>query len=254
MRGLSEAAASFVGGHLLLAGQLLDSDPQTAYAHAAAARQRAPRLPVVREAVAESAYAAEHYQEALTEFRTIRRMSGDDAYLPAMADCERALGRPLEALKIIKQALPDVQEVEQVIELRLVEAGVRAELGQKDEALRLLRAEIEQVGQAGTALARARLRYAYADHLEDAGELEEAQQWFTAAAKLDVDGATDATERIDALLGVTIDFDDSDDESDESEDDPDDESEDFEEPDDSEEESDDSDDAADDPDDPDEPR
>ena len=207
LRGLSEDAAAYVGGHLLLAGRLIEDDPQAAYAHAAAARQRAPRLPVVREAVAETAYAAEQYQEALNEFRTIRRMSGDDAYLPAMADCERALGHLQEALKLIKQALPAAQEIDQVVELCLVEAGVRAELGQKDEALRLLRTQIERVGQRGPKLARARLRYAYADHLEDAGDLDGAQQWFAAAATLDADGVTDAAERIDAILGVAIEFD-----------------------------------------------
>ncbi len=211
LRGLSEEAAEFVGAHLLMAGRLIDDDPETAYAHALAARSRAPRLPIVREAAAETAYAAERYQQALTEFRTIRRMSGDDDYLPAMADCERALGRPHEALKLIKQGLPGARDVSQLVELRLVEAGVRADLGQNNEALRLLRAEIESIGPHAPKLARARLRYAYADHLEQAGDAAAAERWFASAALLDVDGTTDASERLAALQGVTIDYDEDED-------------------------------------------
>ena len=33
----------------------------------------------------------------------LRRMTGGDEYLPAMADCERALGRPAAALKLVKE-------------------------------------------------------------------------------------------------------------------------------------------------------
>ena len=204
---MSEETAAFVGAHLLMAGRLVDDDPETALAHAEAARSRAPRLPVVREAVGETAYAAGHYQQALAEFRTIRRMSGGDEYLPAMADCERALGRPQEALKIIKQGLPKAQDVSQVVELRLVEAGVRADMGQRNEAVRLLRSEIERTGQRGPKVARARLRYAYADLLVQAGDVDGAEQWFLAAAALDAEETTDALERVADLRGISVDFD-----------------------------------------------
>jgi len=207
LRGVSEETAAFVGAHLLMAGRLVDDDPETALAHAEAARSRAPRLPVVREAVGETAYAAGHYQQALAEFRTIRRMSGGDEYLPAMADCERALGRPQEALKIIKQGLPKAQDVSQVVELRLVEAGVRADMGQRNEAVRLLRSEIERTGQRGPKVARARLRYAYADLLVQAGDVDGAEQWFLAAAALDAEETTDALERVADLRGISVDFD-----------------------------------------------
>ena len=88
----------------MLAGQLIDEEPELAYAHAEAARRRAARLPIVREAAAETAYAAGRYDVALSEFRALRRMTGTDDYLPVMADCERALGRPQNALKLAKEA------------------------------------------------------------------------------------------------------------------------------------------------------
>ena len=73
---------------------MIDDDPETAYQHSLAARTRAPRLAVVREATGEAAYAAGHYAEALAELRAAKRMNGATAYLPIMADCHRALGNP----------------------------------------------------------------------------------------------------------------------------------------------------------------
>lgn len=212
LRSLTTEHADVVGAHLMMAGQLIDTDPELAYAHAEAARRRAARLPITREATGETAYAAGHYAVALNEFRALRRMSGGDEYLPAMADCERALGRPQAALRLVKEGLAANPDVSQLVELRLVEAGVRVDTGQSAEAVRLLRTELERIGGRGPKLARARLRFAYADLLEAAGELELAERWFAAAARLDVDQATDAAERAEALQGVTIIFDDSEDE------------------------------------------
>jgi tetratricopeptide (TPR) repeat protein len=217
LRSLTPEHAEVVGAHLLMAGMLIDSDPELAYAHAEAARRRAARLPVTREATGETAYAAGHYDVALNEFRALRRMSGTTEYLPAMADCERALGRPQAALKLVAEGMAAQPDVAQAVELRLVEAGVRVDAGQADEALRLLRTTLEQVGTRGPKLARARLRFAYADLLEFSGENELAERWFTSAAALDVEQVTDAEERAAALQGVTIVFDDSDeDDSEES--------------------------------------
>jgi hypothetical protein len=58
LKGVSPATAHTIGGHLLMVGQLMDVDPAAALAHAQAAKRRGGRLQVVREAVAESAYAA----------------------------------------------------------------------------------------------------------------------------------------------------------------------------------------------------
>ena len=97
LRSLPKDLAEIVAAHLVVAGQLVDDDPELAYAHAEAARRRAARLPIVREAAAETAYAAGRYDVALSEFRALRRMTGSPDYLPVMADCERALGRPHNA-------------------------------------------------------------------------------------------------------------------------------------------------------------
>ncbi len=52
----------------------------------------------------------------------------------------------------------------------------------------------------------ARLYYAYADALLDAGREEEARDWFGKAAAADADDETDATERFEELDPVVFDY------------------------------------------------
>lgn len=215
LRGLPQELAEIVASHLVVAGQLIEDDPEQAYAHAEAARRRAARLPIVREAAAETAYAAGIWDVALSEFRALRRMTGTHDYLPVMADCERALGRPHHALKLAREA--DRLELDPGlrIEMTIVEAGARADLDQHPEALRLLqRAVADTKPSPPVRLPVARLRYAYAEALLQGGDETEARRWFAAAASLDTEGELDAGQRVDELDGLLIDFD-----EDESEDD-----------------------------------
>jgi tetratricopeptide (TPR) repeat protein len=209
LRSLPKDLAEIVAGHLVLAGQLVDSDPALAYAHAEAARRRAARLPIVREAAAETAYAAGHYDVALSEFRALRRMTGSDDYLPVMADCERALGRPQNALKLARESDRHDLDPALRVEMTIVEAGARADLGQHPEARRILERAVREASPGPElALAHARLQYAYADVLLRAGQQEEARNWFASAARLDSEQQTDAQQRVDELDGFRIEFDD----------------------------------------------
>ncbi len=198
LRSLSKLNADIVAGHLAAAGLALDTDPQQALAHARAARGRASRVAAVREAVGIAAYHAQEWAEALTELRTARRISGDARNLPLLADCERALGRPTQALRVIDD--PGVARLDPEIraELFIVVAGARRDLGQLDAALAILaRGGLDRDRpKPGSA----RLWYAYADALEASGRTEDATTWFAASAALDVDGDTDAAERAAALL------------------------------------------------------
>ncbi len=211
LRGLPKELAEIVAAHLVAAGQLVDDDPELAYAHAEAARRRAARLPIVREAAAETAYAAGHYDTALSELRAIRRMTGSDDYLPMMADCERALGRPEAALKLAKEAKRGRLDPAQRVEMILVESGARGDLGQQAEAERILEAAIADLPPTSVRRpAAARLRYAYAEALLRRGSPAEARSWFEAAAELDQNGETDAQARVDELDGLVLSFDPSD--------------------------------------------
>jgi len=176
-------------------------------------KRRAARLSIAREALAETAYAAGRYDVALAEFRALRRMTGSPDYLAVLADCERALGRPEAALRLVKEGEQAVTDPALLIELRIVQAGARADLGQRPEALRLLADQIESPRGAVPKPSQARLRYAYAALLLEQGDTAAAEQWFTAAERIDPDG-TDALDRLDEINGTVLitDFDDEDDE------------------------------------------
>ena len=197
LKGLPEKLASRVARHLAAAGLFLDQDPELAYRHALAARARAPRLAVVREAAGEAAYVAGHYAEALADLRAAKRMNGATAYLPMMADCHRALGQPDQAVKLAKS--PSVASFPPAAkaEMTIVEAGARRDLGQVDAALRILE-QAPLMSKSRDAWV-VRLRYAYADALEEAGRTEEALAWFHRTEAIDADEITDAAERAEAL-------------------------------------------------------
>jgi tetratricopeptide (TPR) repeat protein len=197
LKGLPEKLAARVARHLAAAGMLIDDDPEAAYQHALAARQRAPRLAVVREAAGEAAYAAGHYAEALADLRAAKRMNGVTAYLPIMADCHRALGQPEQAIKLARS--PSVASFAPApkAEMTIVEAGARRDMGQLDAALRTLeQAPLTSKSREAWVV---RLRYAYADTLEVAGREADALAWFHRANAVDSDEITDAAERAEAL-------------------------------------------------------
>jgi len=198
---LTKGHAEFVARHLVMAARLLDADSELAYEHAAAARRRAGRVGLAREAIALAAYRTGRYAEALAELRALRRITGTIEYWPMMADCERGLGRPQKALDMagadeVRKLDPDGR-----IEMRIVAAGARRDLGQLDAALVTLQSP-ELVAAVSPAVAR--LRYAYADTLLAAGRENEAREWFHRAAAADADGETDVADRIAELDGITF--------------------------------------------------
>lgn len=197
LRTLPERLAGRVARHLVAAGQLLDVDPATAYQHTLAARARASRIAIVREACGEAAYAAGEYAEALAELRAARRMNGSNDYLPVMADCERALGRPDRALELARSPAVAGLAPELQAEMTIVEAGARRDRGQVEAAIRTLEnAPLQSSSRAAWVV---RLRYAYADALLAAGRTDDAIAWFHRTAGIDADDVTDATERLATL-------------------------------------------------------
>ena len=202
LRSLAKDTADLVARHLVATGRLLDDDPERALAPARAAGALAGRVAAVREAVGLAAYAAQEWAEALSELRAARRISGRADHIAVQADCERGLGRPERALALLND--PDVPRLEQAVrvELVIVGAGARRDLGQTDAAVLLLQ------GPARATTARrpwaTRLWYAHADALLGAGREDEARQWFAKAAEHDGQGETDAMERLLVLDGVLI--------------------------------------------------
>jgi hypothetical protein len=163
-----------------MAGRLIDDEPELAFQHALAASRRGGRLAAVREAVGLTAYAAGHYGEALREFRTYRRISGSNVHLPVMADCERGLGRPDRALDVARSEEAQDLDAPGKVELAIVAAGARTDLGQADAAVAEL--EIPQLDINRAFSYSPRLFRAYADALAAVGREAEAEKWQNQAA------------------------------------------------------------------------
>lgn len=212
LRGLAEANAVIVAQHLVAAGRFVDEDPELALRHAMAAQRRAGRIAVVREAAGVTAYLAGRYTEALAELRAARRMSGSADHLPMMADCERGLGRPQRALELAKSSEGEALDTAGRIEMRIVAAGARRDLGQAEAAVLTL--QVPELRSRGAQPWSARLRFAYADALLEVGRREEAREWFARAVEVDEDAQTGAQDRLDALDGVTFLDEDDDDQGD----------------------------------------
>ncbi|MFD4144500.1 hypothetical protein [Streptomyces sp. NPDC058572] len=183
-----------------MVANLIDEDPEQAYAYSRVALRLASRVAAVREAAGFAAYATQKYSEALAEFRAARRMTGGVELWPVMADCERGLGRPERAMAMAGE--PEVQKLDKAgqVEMRLVAAGARRDMGQIDAAIVTLQSP--ELASSSVQPWTARLRYAYADALLAADREGEAREWFAKALEADKDGATDASDRLAELDGV----------------------------------------------------
>ncbi|MEU6795211.1 hypothetical protein ABZ907_26235 [Nonomuraea wenchangensis] len=204
LRSLPGDLANLVGRHLVAAERALeDEDPERAHEHTKVARRFAARIGVVREAAGIVAYRAGHFSEALSDLRAARRLTGSEAYLPVMADCERGMGRPERAIDLVRS--PEAERLDRAgrIELTIVESGARRDLGQHDAAVITLQ-RLPELRDPQPRPWSARLAFAYADALIDAGQTEAATEWFARAMAFDEDGETDAAERYAELTGSVI--------------------------------------------------
>jgi tetratricopeptide (TPR) repeat protein len=138
LRTLSKDNAEDVGRHLVMAGKLLDIDPERAYKHAQVASARGGRVDIVREAAALTAYATGRFAEALKEFRTVRRLSGSGEHLALMADCERGLGRPERAIALAHDSDAATLDPAAQAELQIVIAGARMDMKDPEAAMLVL--------------------------------------------------------------------------------------------------------------------
>ncbi len=200
LMSLPKGLAEEVARNLVMVANLLDEDPEQAYAYSRIALRLASRVAAVREAAGFASYATGKYSEALAEFRAARRMTGSVELWPVMADCERGMGRPERALAMAGE--PEVNKLDKAgqVEMRLVAAGARKDMGQADAAVVTLQSP--ELASNSVQPWTARLRYAYADALLEVGRESEAREWFAKALEADQGGQTDASDRLAELDGV----------------------------------------------------
>jgi tetratricopeptide (TPR) repeat protein len=202
LMSLPKTLADDVARNLVMVARLLDEDPDLAYGYSRVALRLASRVAAVREAAGFASYATERYAEALAEFRACRRMTGTVDLWPVMADCERGMGRPERALEMA--GAPEVHKLDRAgqVEMRLVAAGARRDMGQIDAAVVTLQSP--ELASNAVHPWTARLRYAYADALLAAGRDDEAREWFAKSLEADQSGSTDASDRLAQLDGVAF--------------------------------------------------
>ncbi|MER0246696.1 hypothetical protein AAHZ94_32930 [Streptomyces sp. HSW2009] len=197
---LPKTLADDVARNLVMVAKLLDEDPEQAYGYSRVALRLASRVAAVREAAGFASYGVAKYAEALAEFRAARRMTGSSDLWPVMADCERGMGRPERALAMAGE--PEVQKLDRAgqVEMRLVAAGARRDMGQTEAAVVTLQSS--ELASSAIHPWTARLRYAYADALLAVERTDEAREWFAKALEADQGGTTDASDRLAELDGV----------------------------------------------------
>jgi hypothetical protein len=127
---LGERYGEQVARHLSAAGRLMESDPELAYRHARTAADRAGRIDIVREAAGIAAYLTGRYAEAGRELRAYRRLAGVEEHLPILADIERGLGRPEKAIELAHSEEGRRLRGAEAVELTIVVAGARGDLGE----------------------------------------------------------------------------------------------------------------------------
>ena len=181
-----------VAQHLVMAERYLEIDAPLALVHAQHAKELAGRFPIVREIAGVAHYINENWQEALNDFRAVKRMGQSEHLVAMMADCERGLNRPERALEILatNKELSGTAKIEAVI----VEAGARSDLLQHEAALVALKIPA-LTGYPADQTAYARLCFAYATTLLHLNRPDEAQIWFGKADSADP-AATDASNHL----------------------------------------------------------
>jgi tetratricopeptide (TPR) repeat protein len=172
-------------------------DPRGAVPEAEKAKALAPRSMSVREVLGMAYYGVGRWQEALTELKAYKRMSGRPDQNHLIADALRGLGRPADAVPLAEELLRDRRAPNDAkAEAVIVAASALADQGRYPEALAMLgRAKTRpEVAEPYTL----RLWYVRGDILAKAGRDDEAATEFRKVMRHDP-AAFDAAERLAAL-------------------------------------------------------
>lgn len=179
--------------------------PDVARRYLAWARQQAPRSGAIREALGVALYHDGAYRDALSELRAYRRLSGRLDQNHVIADCLRALGRPVSEVAEDVEAMLEDDDVpaERRIEGVLVLAGRIADDGDLEGGRAVLRRAddlVHELDRSGDELPEAlvRLWYVEGDLAQRDHDPETARRWFRQVIDAEQE-SYDARERLESL-------------------------------------------------------
>jgi tetratricopeptide (TPR) repeat protein len=172
-------------------------DPRGAVPEAEKAKALAPRSASVREVLGMAYYGLGRWQEAITELKAFKRMSGRPDQNHLIADSLRGLGRPVEAVPLAEELLRDRRAPNEAkAEAVIVAASALADQERFPEALALLARAKTRADVAEDYTLR--LWYVRGDILARAGRDDEAATEFRKVMRHDP-SAFDAAERLAEL-------------------------------------------------------
>jgi len=162
--------------------------------------EQAPAVAAIREVAGLANYRAGKWRAALVHLRAHADLTGDVTHLPALMDCERALGHPRKVGWIFEEVRAASPAIEVLSEARIVLAATLSDRGKLDEAIRLLVDAGVDRRVRNPAERHVRQWYVLADLYERSGDVPRARDLFTRVALADP-GAYDVDDRLEDLGG-----------------------------------------------------
>lgn len=197
---LKDREQESVGKALTYGAMLIDEgDGETAVPYLAYAKEVAPRVATIREALGIACYLAERYKEALAELQAYRRLTGKVDQNHVIADCQRALGRPTAKVgETVQEMDPEDVGPERYAEGIIVWASALADGGDVAAGRAVLRRLLGGSRPRKPSEADLRLWYVAGDLAERDGDAAAARRWFAAIGEHD-DDFHDVPDRLAAL-------------------------------------------------------
>lgn len=157
-----------------------------------------PGVAAVRRLAGFASYRLGRWRDAARHLQAYTELTDEPDAVPALMDCERALGRHRQVATVWAELRHRSPEPEVLAEARIVAAGSLADRGQLADAIALL-----AVAGAGRSLRNPSERhlrqwYALGDLYERAGDVPRARDLFARVANVDPE-AYDVAERLEAL-------------------------------------------------------
>lgn len=162
--------------------------------------ETAPAVAAIREVAGLANYRAGKWRAALAHLRAHADLTGDVTHLPALMDCERALGHPRKVGWLYDEVRAASPTPEVLSEARIVFAATLSDRGKLKEAVALLVEAGAERRVRNPASRHVRQWYVLADLYERSGDVPRARELFTRVALADP-GAYDVDDRLEELGG-----------------------------------------------------